>query len=1644
MYSEISSNNLLFTKKLTKSKCLAISNLPLTATEETIKKYFERYGYIQSIRIDDQRFAFIRFFNRNSASKAHHEENILDNQQLRTAFHDDSTSVPKCRLNETSLVTSSIINPSLSSPSSINLLAKVITTTHDEQDKHTSHPSYSPEENTRHQVVPIERGKKRRIFSGINSKKTTNMSSSSCESERYYYHSSFHKDHQHLSTSNKSKTRILKISHLPTKLSNQTLQEKLRQIFADFKKSSHLLTIKIIDNYALLTFQEFEDVDKALSYVTTKSINGIQLKAEPYENSLIDIDEYSPKATRTLYIRNLPVEISCHELREICMEYGEIIKIDIKRHSLNQIFAFIQYTTIKSVVRAIKALERKFIYGHSLQLHYGKSQMTNVLWLDELPMDINETNLRAFLHRMTKVPSEKIMNISIDYRHEQKYPHSQCLVYFPDAITAQNVMDLIRGKQFDYKRIQVDFASKLFIEKFSNIIRQTNEKKSNEQRTCQLDRRYSKVSDSESSVTLSNISSSSQHHPSSDHSSINPKKLMKIEPIKDTNTERIFDWLMQNDRSSVNNDDEQEHPVEKKSEPNEIDLKNQVYIPPLTRKLFQTKLIPLESDPLSIQSDIRLKVYASISSQFIKTIYLPFPKFAKTLPKSSPLSMILNPKALLKRRSIELNKDSITQDLRCANSNNEQFELSERIRLLDKQIYEVNQQNSILSSITQLEKDHEKPLITKTTSNIQQKSLSRQSEPLLTTNTTMMTAKCDRRLSVPPFHLSMPSSLISPPSSATNQLCPLISTSSETCNNPSAKIKQKSIPPPLSAINAFQPLSNINNSPIFPTPKSMTPSSAVGDFNQSPQPFVLKSILKQPSMSSQSTLQETRKAVHIISTKSPSESTVKQTCFSDDKKTMSHPKSNSTLIKDNNSMQSEVKELPKQSILPLKNSSILSLGRIPKKINTQLVETNAKIPKLLKETIQSPVNTKTSSTTMKHFHSKSFEIVKSKIDKSLATTQFKKTFLSNTEHQQTNKKTLPNKASNLSTKINQKVIKKSIHNSKMQKKSMMKNFTFKSNTCMYDRVKIRSRNELTQINTSSTKNNHLSDENNDIQIRSNNISRLKRCNRILDSSDSENDKPTKIKMNQTDLSHRKICNSKENHDKNSIIKDISKKRSLTSETSESSEKKKSQTKTSSFIESEQSNKLESILNNTTVSETNTVSPKHLSIPDLTKIDNQNINIKTEEPNNLTDSNEHEEIILNSSSNTIEQDDFNKREIPNERSPPQSQENSIDTEANKTLQQPISESLTITFEHLPEITSDNNSSEKINDISQFLIDNIPDPQVIIIDRPASVTSSVHTNSSSFPLIQSTETLNKFDSHQITNHSHSTTSAHLFPQILTPERHFCTPHHQHFSYSPFISSVADSPPLSSRPPSTTSCNSIIGNSFYNSMLPSQQYYHEKESNRRDSITKVFTFPTTHRSHLTSDSLNSFQNTSDHYNYPINTQQMYNLYSYIDNIHWEGYIALKSDQVFIKTQLIVGNPQIARFSINYWNCDLNHHLRISQRMRLEKIQLDGVQQQLQIDNDYCILIGEANGFTPDEIRSEQNHLKNGVIQYLNEKQAAGIINISLPGVVQPVYVVHIFPPCQFASEILQKHAPDAFRCVVQNKLEQIYLLFVITTTI
>ncbi|CAF4377134.1 unnamed protein product, partial [Rotaria magnacalcarata] len=446
MPSETTTSKVSLSTKPTESRWLAIANLPETATEDTIKECFKRHGRVQSVKIDDQRFAFVAFLDVRTASKAHNAENILDDKRLRTAFHDGSNSVPKTLLEPSPqpiqpsslstnllleqpspLISSTVVEPSSSSSSNTSNITTVTNsvstkTINGDRDKRLSRTLGSPDENVRHQVVPVKRdsdssGSKRKTSSTKNSKtansshstiqkppcrkhensSSSSSSSSSSESERSSDDSISCKNRRRNPTKAQpslndpvGKTRILKIYHLPSKTPKESLRESLWNLFVEFKKSGRLLTVKIDgeqeSRYALLTFRKSTDVDKALTFAITKSIGGLRLKAEPYdgiinENDECDImkrsvcpdpdfDEYSVKATRTLYIGNLQSEISYNELREAYAEYGDIIELEIKRQtqSPHQLpFAFVQYADIKSVVKAMKAFESKLGRDHSIK-----------------------------------------------------------------------------------------------------------------------------------------------------------------------------------------------------------------------------------------------------------------------------------------------------------------------------------------------------------------------------------------------------------------------------------------------------------------------------------------------------------------------------------------------------------------------------------------------------------------------------------------------------------------------------------------------------------------------------------------------------------------------------------------------------------------------------------------------------------------------------------------------------------------------------------------------------------------------------------------------------------------------------------------------------------------------------------------------------------------------------------------------------------------------------------------------------------------------------------------------------------------------------------------------------------------------------
>lgn len=160
-------------------------------------------------------------------------------------------------------------------------------------------------------------------------------------------------------------------------------------------------------------------------------------------------------------------------------------------------------------------------------------------------------------------------------------------------------------------------------------------------------------------------------------------------------------------------------------------------------------------------------------------------------------------------------------------------------------------------------------------------------------------------------------------------------------------------------------------------------------------------------------------------------------------------------------------------------------------------------------------------------------------------------------------------------------------------------------------------------------------------------------------------------------------------------------------------------------------------------------------------------------------------------------------------------------------------------------------------------------------------------------------------------------------------------------------------------------------------------------------------------------------------------------ISRILWTGSFMIKNDTATIAMNYVSGNINIARNCLSQMTVDSQSApLRILQRMRLEQSQLEGVQRKLQSENEHCVLIAVPYGMNSLEQMTQTACLRNGFINYLLEKRAAGIVNVSVPNAS---YVVHIFPPCEFTNETLRVRNPDFSR-----RLGDYTHLFIVIATV
>lgn len=60
--------------------------------------------------------------------------------------------------------------------------------------------------------------------------------------------------------------------------------------------------------------------------------------------------------------------------------------------------------------------------------------------------------------------------------------------------------------------------------------------------------------------------------------------------------------------------------------------------------------------------------------------------------------------------------------------------------------------------------------------------------------------------------------------------------------------------------------------------------------------------------------------------------------------------------------------------------------------------------------------------------------------------------------------------------------------------------------------------------------------------------------------------------------------------------------------------------------------------------------------------------------------------------------------------------------------------------------------------------------------------------------------------------------------------------------------------------------------------------------------------------------------------------------------------------------------------------------------------------MENEHCMLLALPCGHDHMDVLKQSTNLTNGFITYLQQKQAAGIVNVAAPGTTQPVRNVYL----------------------------------------
>lgn len=161
--------------------------------------------------------------------------------------------------------------------------------------------------------------------------------------------------------------------------------------------------------------------------------------------------EDDDKATRTLFVGNLSVEISEDHLRELFEKYGNVMDVDVKRpaHGQGNAYAFVKYENLDMAHSAKVNMSGKQIGQFQCKIGYGKPHPSNCLWVGNLGPSVREEQLEREFDRFGVI-------------HRIFWPHGESHAYilFDNVDAAQAARAEMRGCALGGKdfRLRIDFA----------------------------------------------------------------------------------------------------------------------------------------------------------------------------------------------------------------------------------------------------------------------------------------------------------------------------------------------------------------------------------------------------------------------------------------------------------------------------------------------------------------------------------------------------------------------------------------------------------------------------------------------------------------------------------------------------------------------------------------------------------------------------------------------------------------------------------------------------------------------------------------------------------------------------------------------------------------------------------------------------------------------------------------------------------------------------------------------------------------------------------------------------------------------------------------------------------------------------------